>query len=120
MRFTFEGSAWFGTKADWSENYFANDFATRIFTGGRLPHSHNVDVTWLDTNHITYVTNYCFPAGMEATTPLTIFDKQVQKCFPRAKPVKDGDYFAISCGEAIFMFKKVNGEYRFVEIGVND
>ena len=50
----------------------------------------------------------------------TIFDRRVQKCFPRAKPVKDGDYFAISCGEAIFMFKKVNGEYRFVEIGVND
>ena len=49
-----------------------------------------------------------------------IFDRRVQKCFPRAKPVKDGDYFAISCGEAIFMFKRVNGEYRFVEIGVND
>jgi hypothetical protein len=50
----------------------------------------------------------------------TIFDRRVQKCFPRAKPVKDGEYFAVSCGEAIFMFKKVNGEYRFVEIGVND
>ena len=51
----------------------------------------------------------------------TIFDRRVQKCFLRAKPVKDGDYFEIFCGaEAIFMFKKVNGEYRFVEIGVND
>ena len=50
----------------------------------------------------------------------TIFTSKVKKCFARAKPVKDQEYYEVFCGESIFMFKKVSGQYMFAEIGVND
>jgi hypothetical protein len=50
----------------------------------------------------------------------TIFTSKVKKCFARAKPTMDQDYYEVFCGQSIFMFKKVSGQYMFVEIGVND
>ena len=50
----------------------------------------------------------------------TLFDKQVKRCFARSKPVRDAEYYELACGGNSFMFKKVNGQYEFVEIGVND
>ena len=51
-----------------------------------------------------------------------IFGKKVQSCFANAKPVreKNGDTYDVFCGESRFGFEKVNGEYRFGFIGVND
>lgn len=46
------GRGTYGDVSDWSDNYFAKDL-TGIFTEGKLDYSHNIDVTWLDTNKIT-------------------------------------------------------------------
>ena len=51
-----------------------------------------------------------------------ILDERTRRCFRNAKPVKDdkGDGYSVLCGEEIFSFSKVNGEYRFTDIGMND
>jgi hypothetical protein len=51
-----------------------------------------------------------------------IFNRETQKCFSNAKPVKDDkrDSYCVFCGETIFGFARVNGEYRFTYIGIND
>ncbi len=49
-----------------------------------------------------------------------LFDRKVKRCFATAKTVRDGDGYSLFCGETIFLFGKVKGEYRFLEIGVND
>jgi hypothetical protein len=51
-----------------------------------------------------------------------LFNKKTQRCFSKAKPVKedDRDSYNVFCGEEIFSFGKVNGEYRFTDIGMND
>ena len=67
---------YYGSFSDWADNYFAQNDTSR-FTGGQLPNAHNVDVTWLDRQNISYLTNYCFPFGTADTTPATIFDRQV-------------------------------------------
>ena len=48
------------------------------------------------------------------------FTQRVRRCFARAKPTKDQDAYEIFCGEQIFLFAKVEGVYKFTEIGVND
>jgi hypothetical protein len=50
------------------------------------------------------------------------FDRKTQRCFSKAKPVKDDkrDSYNVFCGETIFGFAKVDGEYRFTDMGVND
>ena len=52
----------------------------------------------------------------------SIFTKAVRKCFATAKPVKaeERDSYVVFCGEEIFTFGKVNGEYRFTDIDMND
>ncbi len=37
----------YGENADWADSYFSDDW-TGPFTGGKLEHAYNVDVTWLD------------------------------------------------------------------------
>ena len=49
-----------------------------------------------------------------------IFDKKVKACFAKAKTVKEGEGFWVFCGQQIFIFEKVEGSYKFTEIGVND
>ena len=51
-----------------------------------------------------------------------LFDQKTRRCFAKAKPVKeeDRDSYSVFCGEEIFVFEKVNGEYRFTDIGMND
>jgi hypothetical protein len=51
-----------------------------------------------------------------------LFDRNTQRCFSKAKPVKDDkrDSYNVFCGETIFGFAKVDGEYRFIDVGVND
>ena len=72
---TLKGRDAYGVGADWAENYFSKDLLSNVYTEGPLLHAHNVEVTWLDEEHITYVTNYC-PFGMAETTPATILDRQ--------------------------------------------
>ena len=48
------------------------------------------------------------------------FTKEVKKCLATAKPVRDRDSYLVFCGEEIFSFGKVNGAYKFTDIGVND
>ena len=50
------------------------------------------------------------------------FTKEVKKCLATAKPVKaeDRDTYSVFCGEEIFGFEKVNGAYKFTDIGMND
>jgi len=49
-----------------------------------------------------------------------LFTPRVRRCFARARPTKDQDAYEIFCGEQIFLFGKVDGSYKFTEIGVND
>ncbi len=50
------------------------------------------------------------------------FTRAVRKCLATAKRVKepDRDSYSVFCGEEIFTFEKVNGAYKFTDIGVND
>jgi hypothetical protein len=49
-----------------------------------------------------------------------LFDAKVKRCFDKAKLLKEGGGFEVFCGRQIFLFDKVNGAYKFTEIGVND
>jgi len=49
-----------------------------------------------------------------------IFPKDTANCFKREKPVADRDSYSVFCGETIYVFSKVNGNYLFTDIGVND
>ncbi len=50
----------------------------------------------------------------------SLFTARVRRCFTCAKLSKDQDHYEIFCGQQIFLFGKVDGVYRFTEIGVND
>jgi hypothetical protein len=52
----------------------------------------------------------------------TIFSEKTRRCFRNAKPVKDDsrDSYSVFCGSLIFVFEKVNGEYRLTDTGEND
>jgi len=52
----------------------------------------------------------------------SLFTRAVRKCLATAKPVKetDRDTYSAFCGEEIFGFEKVNGAYKFTDIGMND
>ena len=50
----------------------------------------------------------------------SLFTPRVRRCFGRARPSKDQDAYEIFCGQQIFLFGKVDGVYKFTEIGVND
>jgi len=45
------GVSWYGSNADWSDNYYDQDAATGVFTQGGLPNAYNVDVSWLYPNY---------------------------------------------------------------------
>jgi hypothetical protein len=51
-----------------------------------------------------------------------ILDERTRRCFSKAKPIKDDgrDSYSVFCGEEIYGFSKVEGEYRFTDIGMND
>jgi hypothetical protein len=49
-----------------------------------------------------------------------LFRRDVRKCFATAKPEKDRDSYMVGCGEELFYFGKVNGAYKFTDIGMND
>src|SRR5260370_25343092 len=50
----------------------------------------------------------------------SLFTPRVRRCFARAKPSKDQEFYEIFCGEEFFLFARVGGVYKFTEIGVND
>lgn len=50
----------------------------------------------------------------------SLFTPKIRRCFARAKPSRDQESMEIFCGEEIFLFAKVNGVYKFTDIGAND
>lgn len=44
----------------------------------------------------------------------------VRKCFARAKPVKDQESYSVFCGARIFLFERIEGAWKFTEIGADD
>jgi hypothetical protein len=50
----------------------------------------------------------------------SLFTPKMRRCFARARPSRDQDSMEIFCGQQIFLFAKVDGVYKFTEIGVND
>jgi len=50
----------------------------------------------------------------------SLFTPSNRRCFAREKPGKEGDGYEIFCGDQIFFFSKVEGVWKFAEIGVND
>jgi len=50
----------------------------------------------------------------------SLFTPKMRRCFARAKPSRDQEAMEIFCGDQIFLFTKVDGVYKFTEIGVND
>lgn len=49
-----------------------------------------------------------------------IFAKKQRDCLLKQTPVKDKTAYFAFCGEEIYIFEKVKGNYLFTEIGVND
>ncbi|MBI5171807.1 MAG: hypothetical protein SFV17_02705 [Candidatus Obscuribacter sp.] len=49
-----------------------------------------------------------------------IFPPAHRKCLVKEKPIKDQQCYMVFCGEEIFIFARVDGKYKFTEIGVND
>lgn len=49
-----------------------------------------------------------------------IFPKNTAACFKREKPVADRDSYSVFCGDTIYVFSKVKGNYLFTDLGVND
>jgi len=50
----------------------------------------------------------------------SLFTPKMRRCFARAKPSRDHASMEIFCDQQIFLFAKVDGVYKFTEIGVND
>ena len=50
----------------------------------------------------------------------SLFTPRMRRCFAHARPSRDQDSMEIFCGQQIFLFGKVDGVYKFTEIGVND
>ena len=50
----------------------------------------------------------------------SLFTPKMRRCFARARPSRDQDAMEIFCAQQIFLFAKVDGIYKFTEIGVND
>lgn len=82
-----------------------------------------------DRKAIAEMTKLPFPYGSKQLSKADfikecadLFNQKTRKCFSKAKPVKDDgrDTYSVFCGEEIFSFEKVNGEYRFTDIGMND
>ena len=52
------------------------------------------------------------------------FNQNVRRCFAKEKPVSDDQSrrggYNLFCGNDIFTFEKVDGEYKLTGIGVND
>jgi hypothetical protein len=52
------------------------------------------------------------------------FDQRVRRCFAKEKPVRDDESrrgaYNLFCGEDIFTFERVDGEYKLTGIGIND
>lgn len=65
------GRLWYGLNADWADNYFSDDWTGNL-TGGRLLHTHNVNVTQLDPDHTGGLP--CFYSGSEmpSSTPAVV------------------------------------------------
>jgi hypothetical protein len=49
-----------------------------------------------------------------------IVPASARACLQKEKPLVDNSVTEVFCGEAIYCFEKVKGEYKFTEIGVND
>ena len=49
-----------------------------------------------------------------------LFSARIKKCLAAAKPIKDGDNYEAFCSKTIFIFSKIDGQYRFTEIGADD
>jgi hypothetical protein len=82
-----------------------------------------------DKEAIAEMTKFPFPYGTKHLSKAEfikecgkLYDQKTRRCFAKAKPVKedDRDSYSVFCGEEIFVFEKVNGEYRFSDIGMND
>ncbi|MBS1807851.1 MAG: hypothetical protein JST84_06650 [Acidobacteria bacterium] len=52
----------------------------------------------------------------------SLFPKKVKTCFATAKPVKEynSDSYSVFCGKSIYVFSRVEGKYKFTDLGVND
>lgn len=46
--------------------------------------------------------------------------RRERRCFARAKPVKDQESYSVFCGERIFLFERIEGAWKFTDIGAND
>jgi hypothetical protein len=50
----------------------------------------------------------------------SVFTSKVRKCLQKGKPIFDHESYMAFCGEEIFVFEKVKGQWMFTEIGAND
>ena len=52
----------------------------------------------------------------------SLFTKKVKTCLVSAKPVKEvnQDSYSVFCGKSIYVFARVEGKYKFTDLGAND
>lgn len=72
-------------------------------------------MTRFRTGDATYMTNKEFLAKWYGE-----LRRERRRCFARAKPVRDQESYSVFCGERIFLFERVEGAWKFTEIGVDD
>lgn len=71
-------------------------------------------MTKFRTGDVTYMTDKEFLAKWYGEL------RRARRCFARAKPVKDQESYSVFCGERIFLFERIEGAWKFTEIGAND
>ena len=65
----------YGLNADFAENYFSDDWTGR-WTGTRLLHAHNVNVTQLDPDHTGGLPVFTSGSSMPSSTPAVIASQE--------------------------------------------
>lgn len=46
--------------------------------------------------------------------------RRERRCFARSRPLRDQESYTVFCGERIFVFERIGGAWKFVDIGAND
>ncbi len=81
-----------------------------------------------DKESVAAMTNFPFSLDKELTKAEfikrynEIFTPKIQRCFVRAKPVKEVvvDGYSVFCGKEIYAFERMEGKYKFTSVGADD
>lgn len=81
-----------------------------------------------DKEAVATMTNFPFYLDQELTKSQfikrygEIFSPKIQRCFAKAKPIKEvvDDAYSVFCGHEIYAFARIDGKYKFTSVGADD